>query len=355
MSRRFFVIIMSLLMITGSCFAQTEAPELLLSDDTVSSGGIVVIPVSLKGASGICALQFAIHLPENVIPIDPSHGYLVITPGIMCADHEVSYNYENRVIHVVCLSMTNTLFRNDSGVVCYVGLQTDSLAETTDKLIYVSDIEMSTPDVVGLELDDICSILTVKVPEIIPEIPPTFSISIAPFTFTGSFESTITITSDVDIRSIAFDITVPQGFVQQNLIRMFGQLLASQFQTSVVPLGSSTYRVSITPLKDTVVVSGITDIIGIAVKYDPTVISPGIYSFSFDNIAITVGNGKTYYPNPFDYQLDLTFTQVSSPDAGQNGSGESYFEIGGIQTSGFSNGITIIRHADGTAIKTINR
>ena len=351
MSKRFFAVIIFVLMMAGGPFANAALPELLLPDDTVNSGGTVTVPVVLDGAGGICALQFALYLPQGIVPATGTDGVEPITFGELCLDHELSYNWADGELRVACLSMTNSAFQYESGVVCYITLMADSVSTSVNKTILVTDVELTTTDVRSIRLDDSYCDITVNLPEITPDV----SFSLSPVKITGSIESSIVIESAVDISSIAFNITVPEAFAQNKLISLFSHLVVSDFNTEISQTDECSFDVVITALGDNVIKAGKTEIAGIAINYMMGLLVPDVYVFSLDNIVITTPDGKAYGLAPVEYRMDLTSTQVRVLTDDSFDEPVAYYSLDGRQVTEPLPGITLVRHADGRVTKLIKR
>lgn len=358
MSKKIKLFIMYVMMImTGNCLAKPISPYFTFSVDTVNVGGPVNAPIMFYGASGLCAFQMSIVLPQGISPADGTDGVTIVTPGELCADHEFSYNYKDGVMDIACLSMTNSAFNDLVGVAFYVALQVDSVETTTSKEIWIKNVEVSTSDVRGFKLVDECHNLTLFVPENIPDVDPEFSFTVSPFTFSGSFESSITINSSVDLSSIAFKVTVPQVLAINNLFSLFGYLIDSGFSTVVVKTGTNEYYIRISAQEGHVIPAGTVSIAGIAVQYVLGLIPSDVYTFYLDDIAITTSSGKVYNPAPFEYTLDLTGTLVESADQDPDSDNNtvSFFTIDGREIDAPVKGIILMRQPNGKVTKVINR
>ena len=347
--KRAVAFVAAVLLTLGVGFAQNVSAELFIPDDTVSSGNKVRVPVILDGALEMCALQFAIHIPDGIMLAAESDNTSSVTRGELCSDHTLSYYLQDGVVYVACLSMTNSFFQENRGAVCYLTLQADSLFETETKLIRLTDVEICKSAVECVSLDEKCCSLTVCSSELIPQ----FSFNLGPFTFNGSFESSVTVTSNIDIRSIVFEIAVPEGLAENNLVRIFGQFLSSQFRTSVATLGVNSYEIAISGRNEETIIPGTTSIIGVAISVDKDMIVPGVYSFFLDNIVITTSDGTDYYFGPLEYKLNLIPTQIDTPHGMRDD--VIYNRLDGITTQIHTHGITIMRNSDGVVTKFINR
>ena len=339
-------------MITVFSYARQTPIRLFIDKDTACSGETIMVPVRLNGADSLCAFQFSMMLPEGVHAVR-TDSMSWVRAGNLLSDHELSCNYDKGVLSVACLSMRNTLFKDGTGVACYVMLRADSVEEDTNKSISVMDIEFSNPSATAIDIDDTSFVLTVYAPYIAPE--PDFSFSVSPFTFSGSLQSLITITSSADISSIALTVSVPEQLAVNNLVNIFSHLLETKFRTKIVKSDEYTYNVLIAALDGGVIPAGSTEIAGVAVTYVMGLIPADVYDFSLYDIAITTAGGKVYNPAPFDYRLDLTGTPVSSLALEPQTAPVSYFTLDGREVDGPVQGVTLVRHANGKVTKLINR
>ena len=351
MGKKIFVFIISAMMTVCYVSAQKiEPPQILIADDSVACGEVVQIPVILNNAGAFCAFQFSLILPEGITPVADSDSVFTVTGGELIADHEIHYNCVDNSLIVGCVSMTNSVFKADSGVVCYISLMADTLKETVIDTIVVTDMEVSTPGVERLASVDDYS-FTLK---LIAYGLPGFSINVSPFTFSGSIESAIVIESSVDISSIAFKIKIPELFAERKLINLFSHLMATDFKTDIAEIDDCTYSVLIQALSDSVILSGTTTITGISVDRAIALIPADVYVFYLDDIAVTTADGTVYRVAPIEYALDLTKTRVESmlPESDES---VTYYSLDGRRISSPGKGVTLVRHADGRVTKIINR
>lgn len=346
MCKRTSVVIL-LIMIASVSYAQKSLSRFYIPNDTIECGDMVRIPVIFEGSSGVCAFQFALHLPDGISLVTGTNDKFPVEPGEIFTDHELNFFLNDSTLWVACLSMTNSIFKYNDGVACYITLQTDSVLETTNKEIRLTDAEITTPDVESTTLNDVCGSLTI----IASDVRPFFIFNIAQFTYNSFFETFVTVTSNIEVYSITFDITVPENLAVNNLVRLLGQLNTSQFKTSVSTIDTHTYEIVISGRNGMCINPGTTEILGINVMFDKVLIVPGNYVFSLDNIVITDINGKSYALDSLVYTLILNPTQVTTPDSDNNGSTDSYFRIDGTRISNYSRGITLIRHLDGSVTK----
>lgn len=335
-------------------FAQNPAtPQMAIVDYCVSGGDEVQIPVRLSSNAGaFCAFQFKMVLPDGISPIAETDSTPVVLNGSLLSDHEVRYSCMDSLLIVNCVSMTNALFKADTGVICYVRLAAGIVTEETAKTIRVKDVEFCTPDVqMVTPLQDLSFKLTVMV----PDVEPDFRIDIDPFTISGSIESSIVIESSVDIRSISFVITIPELLAQYRLVNFFSRLLLTSFNTDITEIDDRTYSVSIESLSDSVIRAGSTQIAGISANKAIALLPAGEYVFNLDSIAVTAANGKVYTIKPFEYRLDLSLTQVKSLMADTADEPVEYYSLDGRRIPEPAQGVTLVRYADGRVSKIIIR
>jgi len=353
--KRLFLFVISVIMMSSAFVsAQNPAtPQMVIADYSVSGGGVVQIPVKLKNnASAFCAFQFTMVLPDGIRPIADSDTVSVVLNGGLLSDHEVRYSCLDSLLIVNSVSMTNALFKADTGVICYVRLVADIVTAETAKTIRVKDVEYCTPNVqMVTPTQDLSFTLTIKA----PEVDPDFRIDIDPFTISGSIESSIVIESSVDIRSISFVITIPELMAEYRLVSFFSRLLLTSFNTDITEIDDRTYSVSIESLSDSVIRAGSTQIAGISANKAIALLPAGDYVFNLDSIAVTAANGKVYTIKPFEYRLDLSLTQVKSLMADTADEPVEYYSLDGRRIPEPAQGVTLVRYADGRVSKIIIR
>lgn len=353
LDRRFIPIIILFLMIPWSLCAQNHSPSLIIPDDSVRIGDVVQIPVIVNDADSVCAFQFSLILPDGIIPVPESRNNQPVTRGEILTDHIFNYNYESGVLHVVCLSIANSIFSADSGVVCNIVLQPLNETEITDVVIGVTDIELSSPSINGKVLNDISFKLHIQESCIIPDDSKLFTFNISPFRFNESFESEISITSSVNIKSISFSLTVPEQLGNLDLVRISSQLANTNISTDIVRIDSCHYDVLITASNDSVFLSGYTEIVGIKVDYDVGILVPGTYVLLIDDILVTAIDGTIYELAPFEYRFDFQATNIEPllPAVYENISG--YF-LDGRRAGSSAQGV-MIQQINGKIYKIIRR
>lgn len=365
-------------------FSFAQKPELVVSSDTIGSNGIIQIPIILKGASGFCAFQFSIRMPDGIRPVTATDDISPVIKGNLTTNHEIDYNQKENsgtngyLLNVACISMDNAVFTADSGLICTVNLQADNPIQE-NKTITIGNIELSTPDVRKIRIgnssitvyplksqetpgtnpvvnpDTIPTVNPDTVPTIIPPITdPEFNLTISPFTFSGSFQSSIIITSDADIKSISFLVSVPEQFTTNKLIDILNRMTATDYRTEIKPINKCTYSIAISALNNNVIPSGSFEIAGVNINYVIGLIPPDIYLISLDMITITTTDGKVYNPKSFTYNIDFTFTNVESTIARPDDT-VTYYTLDGQQVSAPVKGITLVRYSNGRVSKLINR
>lgn len=352
-----FVAIVAFAMIAVLSFAQSASPELVSAGDTVREDGTVQVPIIVRGASQVCALQFSMLMPDSVSLDNGPDGTAAVQKGAICTDHFVDYNMNVVYLNVACMSITNSVFASDSGTVCLLNLKIGKEIKT-DMVLLFAGIEMSTPGVQSIEQGYATFTVYPRKevqPDTIPAIVPDIHFGIEPFTFNGALQSALTIVSNMDISSISFRIKVPENLGVNRLVSLFGYMLATDFRTDITPVDLYTYDVSVSAINDSLITAGVTAITGISVQYVMGLITPGVYTFSLDNINVTGADGRKYVIEPQVYNVNIGTTQV---EALQNGADEepvSYFTLDGREVPGPVKGVTLVRHADGRVTKLINR
>ena len=352
MGKKIFVFIISVMMTVCYVSAQKiEAPQIIITNDSVASGETVQIPVFLNNnADAFCAFQFSLLLPDGISPVVGSDGMLAVTGGELISDHEFSCNYVDNTLYVGCVSMTNSVFLAESGVICYITLAADSVNESVTNQMWVSNVEFCTPAVERFTATDCRFLLTVLV-----NVVPDFSLDILPFSISGSIETDIVIESSVDISSIAFDLTIPELFAQRKLITLLSRLIATNYNTEIVQIDDYTYSIKIESILDSVIFSGSTRIAGISVDKAILFVPADVYLFNLENIVITTSDGIVYNLAPVEYKVDLTSTAVESIIQEPAAESVTYYSLDGRRISSPGKGVTLVRHADGRVTKIINR
>lgn len=366
MGKKFVALIASAMF---ALFSYAQNPELIVSPDSVGADGIVSIPVSLKGASGICAFQFSVWMPDSLSPVKGTESIQPVVKGDLFTNHTLDYNMdencdEGSMMNVVGFSPDNSVFSADSGLLCTINLKAD-YRTSANQVLGIGKIEFSTPDVESLGQEPlrlfvyisqgaIHDTIPVLDPDTIPVFIPDVQFGLSPFEFNGALQSAIAIESNLDISAISFNISVPEDLAVNRLVRLFGYLVDTIFQTEIVQADSCTYAVSITAIDKNLIKAGITKITGISVDFVIGLFTPGIYEFNLDEISITAADGKEYEIEAQKYSINLSPTAVESakPDIEDT---VTYYTLDGRQVSAPVKGINLIRHSDGRITKFINR
>lgn len=354
MGKKFLILVIFVLTSINSLSAQNQS-QILIPNDSVNSGNCVLVPIVLYDAYSICAFQFSLILPDGIVPTANTDQSSPVKGGELLTDHNISYHFDNGVLYVACLSITNSLLSANQGIICYVSLQTDSVITDTPKSILIDNIKLVMSNVTEIALEPTECVLTVVAPKDIPQINPVFSFNITPQIINEAFESTIAINSNIDISTIAFNITIPEKLAASNMINILSNLLESEFHTVINQTDECTYNVNISSLDNYVIPAGVTQIADVVINYVLGQILPDIYTFSLCNISITATNGKVYNPAPIEYNLDLTFTGIEKSLSSLDGESTTYYTITGCQVESPVQGITLVRHPDGRVTKIINR
>ena len=363
MGKRFVAFIASAMI---ALYSYAQKPELIVSSDSVGADGIVSIPVSLKGASGICAFQFSVWMPDSLSPVTGTESIQPVVKGDLFTNHTLDYNMdeecdEGSMMNVVGFSPDNSVFSADSGLLCTINLKAD-YRTSADQVLGIGKIEFSTPDVESLGQEPLRLFVYISqgaihdtIPvDTVPVFVPEVKFGLSPFEFNGALQSAIAIESNLDISAISFKVTVPENLAVNRLIRLFGYLVDTIFQTEIDQVDSCTYAVSITAIDDSLITAGVTRITGISVDFVIGLITPGIYLFSLDDISVTAADGTIYEIESQNYSINLNPNAVESAKPDVEGT-VTYYTLDGRQVSAPVKGINLIRHPDGRITKFINR
>ena len=356
-----FIALVFFMMISVSLSAQNSDSYLVFSNDQVDAGGTVQVPVTMVGANSICAFQFSLVLPDGIEPAEDATGYGVVTGGNIFYDHSISYNYENGILHVACLSLTNSVFSTYHGVACYVNLKADKQLQTTEKEIQVTDIELCTPQSRSIKSNNKQFIVNVLQQEQVPEEEPQqeqvtekepeFSISVGPFSFSGMFRSSIAIESSVDLQSISFQLTIPEILATNRMVGIFGSLMADKYRTLISQVGTSTYRLEISAIDNGFIPAGKVDISEVTVTYVMGQMPPGEYAFLIDGLTVCAVDGKTYQIDAMSFKLNVVPSGVQPIDDNEK---TDLYSIDGRKIYSPVNGVMLMRHPDGRVTKFVD-